>query len=110
MIFMLEYLALTVIIITVFFDSLRDGFMHNKNWWRRHIVKWLQFYVPILFVMIVHLDWKWWIILPIPCWIIWQLTLRYIAGVEWESIWFRLAKKVLTKRKQRYTMVQSLRK
>jgi len=92
---MIQYIALGVIISTVFFDSLRDGMMHNKNWWRWHVVKWLQFYVPILFVMVVHLNWKWWLILPIPCWIIWQLTLRYVAGVKWESMWIRWVKKML---------------
>ena len=91
---MLEYIALIVIIITVFFDSLRDGFKDDKNWWKRHIVKWLQFYIPILFVMVVHLDWKWWIILPIPCWTIWQVTIFHVAKKNWESMWIRWMKKL----------------
>lgn len=94
---MLEYIALIVVVMTVFFDALRDGFFKNQNWWKRHIVKWLQFYIPILFVMVVHLDWKWWLILPIPCWILWQVALHYVACVEWESMWIRWAKKVWSK-------------
>ena len=97
---MYQYLALSVIIITVIFDSLRDGFMqHKKNnnnwWWQWHIVKWIQFYVPLLFILIIHVNRKWWVILSIFCWILWQLTLRYVAGVKWESIWIRWLKKLL---------------
>lgn len=91
---MLQYIALSVIIIAVIFDPLRDVFTaYQKGWWQRHIVKWIQFYVPVLFIMFVHLDPKWWLILPIPCWIIWQLMLHYVAKAEWESMWIRWFKK-----------------
>jgi hypothetical protein len=82
----LELFAIGVIIWSVFFDALRDGFL-KSCWWKRHIFKWLQFYPPILFILIVHLGWQWWLILPIPSWIIWRIALRYVAKVNWPSMW-----------------------
>lgn len=89
-----ESIAIGVILLTVFFDALRDGFSSSQNWWKRHIYKWLHFYTPLLFILIVHLGWHWWLILPIPCWIVWQIALHYIAKVEWESMWLRWIKSI----------------
>ena len=90
---MLQGIAVAVIVMTIFFDALRDGWINHPSWWRRHISKWLQLYLPIVFIMIVHLGWYWWLLLPLPCWIIWQLSLYYITGAKWESMWIRWIKR-----------------
>jgi len=92
----MEYVAIIVIVLTVFFDALRDGFINDPNWWKRHIFKWLAFYIPILYIMIVHVGLVWWWILLVPCcWIIWQVAIHYIAKKKWESMWIRWIKKIL---------------
>lgn len=88
----LKTLILAVFAWTVVFDALRDGWMRSEGWWTRHIVKWGQFY-PVLIVILL-IVFPWWVplLLAGPSWILWQISLRYIAGVKWESWLFRIFK------------------
>jgi len=85
-------LLIAVILWTVFFDALRDGFADHPDWWMRHVFKWLQFYPILIYVIWRFLNWRWWLILPLPCWALWQFALRCIAGKDWESMWIRWIK------------------
>jgi hypothetical protein len=81
--------AALVILISVVFDALRDAWMKNEGWWKRHIPKWISFYTPLAYIMFTDMIWwSWFIIAPL-AWIAWRLSLRYIAGVKWESMWIR---------------------
>jgi len=44
-----------IIFWTVFFDSLRDGHLHDPSWLKQHIFKWLAFY-PIILYLIWNYD------------------------------------------------------
>jgi len=85
----------TIIIIlwTVFFDSLRDGFLH-ESWIKRHIFKWLAFY-PIIIYLLWEYPWYCFISMAIASWLIWQLGARVICKKEWESWWIKLIKQII---------------
>jgi len=83
------YVAVVIIFASTFFDALRDAWMRSEGWWKRHIVKWVSFYAPLSFIMFVHTSWQLWIPLIIGSWITWRMSLRYVGGVEWESMWVR---------------------
>ena len=79
-------IIIIIILVTTFFDALRD--LSFKNWWRRHIVKWIQFYLPLIYLMTM-LNWYWWIILPVIVRLIRQETIK-MSGKNWQSIWLKL--------------------
>lgn len=88
----LQLVAICVIFWTVVFDALRDCFINDPNWLKRHTCKWLAWYPIIGFVAYYFLGfWGTMIIAPIS-WIIWQLTVRYIGKKKWESMWIRWIK------------------
>tara|TARA_R100000656_G_scaffold67119_2_gene50862 strand:- start:378 stop:701 length:324 start_codon:yes stop_codon:yes gene_type:complete len=94
---MSEYVAIAVILIASCFDALRDAWMRDAGWWKRHSVKWISFYLPLTFIMVMFVDWTWWAGVAILSWIVWRLSLRHIGGVQWESMWIRWAKDLWSK-------------
>ena len=91
----MEYIAIAVILVATCFDALRDAWMRNAGWWKRHSVKWISFYLPLTFIMVMHVGWIWWVPLIIASWLTWRLSLRYIGGVRWESMWIRWIKEAI---------------
>jgi len=90
-------MIIIIILWTVFLDSLRDGL--EGSWLKTHIVKWLQFYPIIIYLMIVEkLIWWLWIVLAIISWGIWQLSIRFICHKNWTSIWIKLYRKIKRKK------------
>lgn len=86
--------ALLVIAISSFFDAVRDVWMRDAGWWKRHIPKWISFYTPMMYILYASVPFGWlWLYTVIGAWILWQLGMRY-AGAKWESMWVRLIKKV----------------
>jgi len=85
----------TIIIIlwTVFFDSLRDGLLH-ESWIKRHLFKWLAFY-PIIIYLMWGWKWYWWIVMAVVCWAIWQLGIHFICKKDWDSWWIKLIKQII---------------
>ncbi len=86
---MLEIVAIAVILLVSVFDALRDAWMKSEGWWKRHIVKWVAFYSPMVFLTVVHVRWELWIPLTILSWVAWRLSVRYIGGQNWPSHWSR---------------------
>lgn len=86
------YFGLAVIFITVFFDALRDGWK-GESWWKRHIVKWIQFFMPIFFILwVIKLNINELIIVSLASWFIWQFVIQVICDKDWESMWIKLFK------------------
>jgi len=85
----LEVIAIAVIWTATCFDALRDAWMRSASWWKRHIVKWISFYLPLTYILFLDVRWKIWIPVMAISWIIWRCSLRYIGGVQWESMWTR---------------------
>jgi hypothetical protein len=85
----MEYIAIAVILLSSAADALRDAWMRSEGWWKRHAVKWVAFYSPLVFITVVHLRIEIWIPLCIASWIIWRLSVTHIGGKEWESMWSR---------------------
>ena len=91
------YLAVMVLITASIFDALRDAWMRSAGWWRRHLVKWVSFYVPLAFIMFMHTPWSLWLPIIVASWLAWRGSLYWIAGVRWESMWVRWAKEIIRK-------------
>ena len=94
----MEYIATIVILTATCFDALRDAWMRSEGWWKRHVVKWISFYLPLTFIMVMHVGWQWWGPLAVISWIVWRMSLRYIGGVKWESMWVRWIKNAIGSR------------
>jgi hypothetical protein len=88
--FQLQLAVCFMFVWTVIFDALRDGWMKSEGWWKRHIAKWAQFYPVLIFILLLVFPWWVPIVLAVPSWCLWQISLRWIAGVKWESWLFRL--------------------
>lgn len=43
-------MSVFVIIASVIFDAWRDAWI-GEAWWPRHIVKWLAFYTPLVYIL-----------------------------------------------------------
>ena len=86
---MLEIVAVVVVLVATAFDALRDSWMRSEGWWKRHAVKWISFYLPLTYIMVLDTHWHLWLPLVLMSWVVWRLTLRYIGGVHWESMWTR---------------------
>lgn len=95
-------IACAVIITASVFDALRDAWMRTASWWKRHAVKWISFYLPLTYIMFRDVPWVWWGPLAIVCWVAWRMSLRYIGGVKWESMWVRWAKSLFARDDGRY--------
>jgi hypothetical protein len=94
----MEYIATIVILTATCFDALRDAWMRSEGWWKRHTVKWISFYLPLTFIMVMHIGWQWWGPLAVISWVVWRMSLRYIGGVKWESMWVRWIKNAIGSR------------
>ena len=79
-----KIIILAVIVITVFFDALRDGWYGRIGWWKWHIVKWIAFYTPIIYILWVNFAWYWILAMAIPAWLLWRLGLR-LTGQKWDT-------------------------
>ena len=93
----LQAIAILLLLSNVIVDPLRDTWMSRGNdigWWKRHLVKWGQFYPPLIFIGIVHVNpWLWLPILLIAA-ALWQVSLIKIAKVDWGgSKWLKILKR-----------------
>lgn len=96
----IEIVTCLIILWTVLFDSLRDGFLHNVSWTKWHIIKYCEFYPIIIYLMILTLHkWYIWIVLPIISWAIWRFGITVICKKHWETIWVRLFRKLFNAKK-----------
>lgn len=79
-----------VCFVASFFDGARDagiGRFSHVTWWRWHVVKWIAFYTPLVFILVKTLQyWALLFIVPIAMisWVLWQLGFH--AG-EWFYRW-----------------------
>jgi len=80
----IQTIALAVLVLTAILDPLRDAFQSDPVWLKRKMFKWPAYYLPSGFIAIYFLKW-----LTIPtalfCWVVWRLTLKYIAKKQWDS-------------------------
>ena len=83
-----------VILTATAFDALRDAWMRSESWWRRHIVKWISFYLPLGYIMYRDIEPMYWGPLMLASWLTWRASLGFIGQVKWESMWVRWAKKL----------------
>lgn len=81
-------LAIGIALLASVFDALRDAWI-KEGWWKRHIVKWLSFYPPLIFIIAVHVPWIYWAPVAVAAWVVWRLSVKHIGGKNWESHWFR---------------------
>jgi len=89
--------TLSAVLLYSVFDPLRDANVKRLcGWWKWHIFKWLSTY-PVLGVLVYFAFPIFWQFSAICAgsWIVWKFSLRYIAGVKWESIWVKLIKMIL---------------
>ena len=82
--------TIVIILWTVFFDSLRDGFLH-ESWWKRHIFKWLAFY-PVIIYLMWGWEWYWFVATGIMSWLIWRFGIHVVCKKDWKSWWIKLFK------------------
>lgn len=85
----MELCSVFVILLSSAFDALRDAWMKTEGWWKRHIVKWISFYTPLIFIMVTNISWIYWIPVTLSAWIVWRLSVQYIGGKKWTSMWFK---------------------
>lgn len=95
---MVDYIAIAVILLSSGADALRDAWMRSEGWWQRHLVKWVAFYAPLAFITVVHVPAGQWIPLCIASWIVWRVSVTYIGGKTWESMWSRWLKSLFDRR------------
>lgn len=86
--------ATMVILLSSGFDALRDGWMRSEGWWKRHSVKWVSFYLPLMYITMLSIHWHYWLPLCVMSWIVWRLCITKIAGKQWESMWSRWLKEI----------------
>ena len=66
-------LALAVVILSTAMNALHDKWItRNVGWWQWHIVKWLMFFPPLIFITLHFIDWRLWIPLVVVCWVLWR--------------------------------------
>jgi len=86
-----------IIIFSVIFDALRDVFHNDPNWWKRHLIKWGQFYPPLAYILLIadyHYSVKI-IIVMLSCFL-WRMVIK-ICGKNWKSFWWELIKSIWKK-------------
>ena len=100
---LLTLLTVAIILVATAADALRDAWMHGPNkkgWWQRHAAKWVSFYVPLAWILVlVSLPWwarpaPWWAVLGLTAaiwgalaavaWVVWRVTIT-LAGETWGS-------------------------
>ena len=90
----MEIVAVVIILVATGFDALRDAWMRSASWWKRHAVKWISFYLPLAWILYREVPFPQSILVVIGSWVVWRCSLRYIAGVKWESMWVRWFKQL----------------
>lgn len=72
---MIEIILILIYVIT---DSLRDKLFGMVNWWLWHIIKWIEFYLPIFYIIYkTNFSIRFWIIFTIICTIVWITIYRW---------------------------------
>lgn len=57
-----KYFAVVIVLWATAFDAWRDAVVYRWKWWPRHIVKWLAFYPPLVYIVFVlELNWLEWL-------------------------------------------------
>jgi hypothetical protein len=76
-------LSLTIAIITVC-DAARDAWLHSRKpgvgWWEWHIVKWVAFYIPLVWLCMVYLPLWWTLLLALLCYGLWNLVYNKLSN------------------------------
>lgn len=82
-------IELAIIIIVTICDALRDrwtfdlGPAWTKKQWRWHIVKWLAFYLPLLYIVVKMGVGRMTAVLAIVCFFLWRGIYYYKRGETW---------------------------
>lgn len=108
---MVKVIALLTILVSCFFDPIRDATYGKVSWWEWHAYKWIAFYTPLVYIVLREwwpwqmwtlrtypefyaFRWKfvWYIVgIAIAAWLTWQAGMA-VSGAGWESMWVRLIK------------------
>jgi hypothetical protein len=77
----IKILVIALIIFVNIFDPLRDANWcdKSKSWLVKHIYKWLAFHPPLVFLALYFFSWLEVIFLAFSCFVIWNLSIRFIA-------------------------------
>ena len=84
--------AVALLLLASAADAVRDAWI-RKDWWPRHIIKWLAFYPPLLWILVREVPPLWWVGVIPAAWLVWRLAARYIGGVTWQTHWARIGQK-----------------
>ena len=69
-----EIMALAIILISTATNALHDRWIIRRKvgWWKWHIVKWIMFFPPLIFIAEYFVRWYFWGPLVIISWILWR--------------------------------------
>ena len=69
--------AVAVILLSTAANALHDRWItRNVGWWQWHIVKWIMFFPPLVYIAVYFLSWQWWLPLAIVSWILWRIIYK----------------------------------
>jgi len=93
----IKLFGVLAIIISVFFDEIKDAYWNVSSFWKCHVPKWISLSVLYLFILIViNLEWWLWLLLAAFCHCLWMYSAKYVAPMPTAgSVWIRLFKILL---------------
>jgi hypothetical protein len=56
------------------FDSMRDSLIDQASWWIWHIIKWIAFYPPMIYVWMKLPGWRWKVGVAAGALAVWEFT------------------------------------
>lgn len=82
--------AISIIMVSTFFDALRDGGGEYWSWIAWHSVKWMSFYLPLAFIALEHVRPRklLWIVVP-GAWMLWSLALE-LTPAGWHGSFIQI--------------------
>lgn len=87
--------AIGIIMLSTFFDALRDGCSDYISWWAWHGIKWLSFYAPLAFIALEHLRPRRLIAyVAVAAWVLWSVALE-LTPATWHGSFIQLCLNVL---------------
>lgn len=83
----IKILVAALLILVNVFDPLRDANWcdKSKSWLVKHIYKWLAFHPPLVFLALYFFPWYKAVALGVVCFLVWSLSIRFIAGKNWNK-------------------------
>lgn len=85
----IKLFGILAIIISVFFDEIRDAFWNVVNFWKSHVPKWASLFPLYLFIIYVT-KMEWWVVilLAFSCNKLWHFNAKYVAPMPTAgSLW-----------------------